>query len=67
MTILIILNMGGITYKWLSLQLSLLKSDFTYKSKQKNTCNVTFIDVMSKVIMCKGFMSIVVVSTKAWA
>ncbi len=39
------------TYNWVYLELILLINNFTYNSEYKHLCNVTFIDVISKVII----------------
>ncbi len=44
------------TYKWL----------YFYNSTWKHICNVTFINVISEVVITKVFISIVVVSSGHW-
>jgi hypothetical protein len=65
MTILITLNTVTLLTE------ILLITDVTYKmtlliTVNKNTCNVAFIKVISKVIISKVFLSTVIVSYKPW-
>jgi hypothetical protein len=63
MKILIALNMGDIIYIDITYNRFLHIKDFNYKSK-KHICNAVFINVVNKVIICKDFLSIVVMSKK---
>jgi hypothetical protein len=60
--ILITLNTSVITYNYC--KLVLLMNDLTYDRKYKHICNVAFINIVSKVVESKVFLSIVPVSYK---